>query len=240
MPNWVTSELKVTGPKEELARFKREAQYKDEPLSFRGIYPIPTELEGVGNKILTQEEYDKQQAAEKVDDWGLGVTQEIRDSLIERFGTHSWYKWALSHWGTKWGVCESDIHEVLEGVLSYSFQTAWSPAEEGWVHISSLFPTLLFQTFIEEESNEFNGRQDFQDGEMLMEELHSNVIRSDVLDVLEEISELSQEDAIRDFRIYMDEYDYCEPIIEAITARVAGEEVSAPVDELKHLRLYEE
>ena len=246
MPNWVSTDMVVTGPAEDIAKFKELAKSGEDILSFDNLVPMPEELKNAGSpaSIVSQEEYDayiERRDGNKLEKGeamcGGPITQEISDRFIKEFGANNWYDWNSQNLGTKWGFCHTELFDESDTELRYSYETAWGPAEEGLMRVSERFPTLLFQTYMEEESNAFNGRQDFQAGDMVFEELHEDILTETELEVLDEIAEMEQDEAIKRFNDYEDEYGYRSVIMDAVRARMAGEEVTVPEDAVAHLRL---
>lgn len=47
----------------------------------------------------------------------------------EECGHASWYSWAISTWGTKWNAYSFELIAEEDGLLEFSFDTAWSPPE---------------------------------------------------------------------------------------------------------------
>ena len=41
-----------------------------------------------------------------------------------------WYSWRLSHWGTKWDLCDIEIIKDDGDTIGVQFNTAWSPPIE--------------------------------------------------------------------------------------------------------------
>lgn len=205
MPNHISTNFRVTGPTAEVKRFINDANGNDCLLSLDTLLPMPSELRMVSSpvKIMTQEEIDKQWADWKVakeagktssfdsdKPFGLGITKERSDSYKAKYGTDNWYDWAISNWGSKWGVydeTEWDINE--DGDISSAgiwYQTAWSPVTLAWERISKNYPTLEFFHEFADEGGAFVGSQLIQDGVVIEDndyEWHSDegiVIREGV------------------------------------------------------------
>jgi hypothetical protein len=246
MPNWVDTTMVVTGPAEDIAKFKELAKSGEDALSFDNLVPMPEELRGVSApaNIISQEEYDDY--IKRKEDGELGeteamlgnpITPEMSERFTKEFGADNWYDWNNHNIGTKWGFCDSELFSESETELRYSYQTAWSPAEEGLLNVSKKFPTLLFQTYMEEESNDFNGRMDYQDGRTVFEELHRDILTEDTVEILEEIAELEQEEAIKQYKDYERDHFYDDHIMNAIEERMEGNEITVPDSKVEHLRL---
>lgn len=80
------------------------------------------------------------------------------------FMGNNWYEWNVRNWGTKWDVALSDDEKDRETTLdmtdvdsvTYQFNTAWSPATEAILNLSSQYPELVF-TFIYREETGWGG-----------------------------------------------------------------------------------
>ena len=188
MPNHISTNFRVTGPTAEVKRFIKDAVGKDSVLSLDSLLPMPSELRMVSSpvKIMTQAEIDKQWAEWKANKevgktssfdkdrpFGLGITKEASDSYKAKYGTDNWYDWAISNWGSKWGVydeTEWDITEVEDDGLSSAkiwYQTAWSPVSLAWERISKNYPSLEFFHEFADEGGGFVGNQLIQDGNVI-------------------------------------------------------------------------
>lgn len=76
---------------------------------------------------LTVSHSDKNMVQKFVDAWNSGSTCE---HFIPTPEGADWYSWNVSNWGTKWdfGKGEHDDPATIEdGLVSITFQTAWSP-----------------------------------------------------------------------------------------------------------------
>ena len=188
MPNHISTNFRVTGPTAEVKRFIKDAAGQGSVLSLNNLLPMPSELQFVSSpvKIMTQAEIDKQWADwkankeagktssfEKDKPFGLGITKENSDSYKAKYGTDNWYDWAISNWGSKWGVydeTEWDITEIEDDGLSSAkiwYQTAWSPVSLAWERISKNYPTLEFFHEFADEGGAFVGNQLIQDGNII-------------------------------------------------------------------------
>lgn len=173
MPNHVTNILTFANADEKkIAEIKDFLKNGNRELDFNNIAPIPKELEGTRSPvfIISQEEYDKQEEritkgeiTENEKNWGLsrGLTQEIADKYIKKFGHADWYNWQLDNWGTKWNA-----YEVFVGDDYIEFQTAWATPNEIFVKLSKIFPDVLFNIRYSDEDFGYNvGEFDLLNGE---------------------------------------------------------------------------
>ena len=175
MPNHVYSKMTITGNKEQLKDLIEKVTIKDEygkdTFDFTRLYPTPEELKNRQAPFrLTDEEKE------------AGTNEEeLKASLIAKYGSDEWYNWNVSNWGTKWGMYSIDMiatsDSEQEGYLSFYYQTAWSPATGLLQHISSLYPELQFNTTYADEGGGFvcteiyeKGASDLQDYDWHSEE----------------------------------------------------------------------
>lgn len=131
MPNWCSNELTVTGPKKDLARFKKQADngLKGEDhtaLSFQKFIPMPKELEDT-------------------------------KSPPDVPGTPNWYDWRLANWGIKWDV---NAHcQAVKGALIYTFDSPWTEPTKAFDTISEQYPTLTLDLHCEYEEGGYGGNR---------------------------------------------------------------------------------
>jgi hypothetical protein len=153
MPNHCMNWLTVKGPKADIDDFVAKIQVnepKGESFSILGnLYPIPQELRDTVSGFLGNG--DEQKALE-----------EKQKANIAKYGHKDWYDWAHANWGTKWGDYEvslTDQSELGNGIksVSFTYTTAWSPAVNGIVKVSGMFPTLRFVCSYEESGMGFVG-----------------------------------------------------------------------------------
>ena len=149
MPNWISNEVKLTGKKEQVEALLKFVKSEDRGFDFNKIAPIPKELEGTQapTKIISKKEYDEQEKRlakgelnEDEQRFGLsrGLTKELSDEYINRFGTDNWYNWQHSNWGTKWNASEIIVSED-----SVFFNTPWSTPAPIFEKLSELFPEVV-------------------------------------------------------------------------------------------------
>jgi hypothetical protein len=64
------------------------------------------------------------------------------NTLFEEFSPlpagEDWYKWRIARWGTKWDVCDADVHYATTTRLVVEFNTAWAPPEKFYETLVSL------------------------------------------------------------------------------------------------------
>jgi|SaaInl6LU_22_DNA_1037377.scaffolds.fasta_scaffold05362_9 hypothetical protein len=134
MPNWVRSELNLEIDNTLISNVERII--KDGGIC-RHYRPMPKELEKHTSPvtIVSLEDYAKQQANEN--QHIRGITQQMHDTYIEKYGYADWYKWANDHWGTKWGDVDLEMKitnpttEASNGtsIVRLRWESAWSPID---------------------------------------------------------------------------------------------------------------
>lgn len=185
MPNWVTNNVRINADETLLAKIREEVKGtpysngEDREFDFNTIAPIPTELVGTTSptRIISQEEYDKQEEriakgdlTEGEKSWGVsrGITQEMHDDFIKRFGFADWYGWQKNNWGTKWNA--SDVNWIDDDLVS--FNTAWSTPFDLLVKLSEKYPQATFEVEYADEDFGYNvGRYVLQNGEEIDTEI---------------------------------------------------------------------
>lgn len=184
MPNWVSTQLSITGPKEDIASFL--SGWDKEKGIIPSYLPVPEELQitstfaskeipdgwktMLANGEWTQEDYDKR-VAENND------LLALQEANIAKYGYKDWYEWQYSVWGTKWGDCHTSVmNEIYENGDSWTvdicFDTAWGPADKAWANISAMFPSLVFLFSYDEEAGFFAGYEIICAGEWVKEAMY--------------------------------------------------------------------
>lgn len=166
MPNWCSNDLRVEGPVKELKRFKEFAQGKfegqKEILSADKFIPYPEEFKKKDEAEIKQ---DKERADYIIKH---GSTDKVKEEAYKKYPHLSTgfndggYDWCIKNWGTKWGFCQTELLEEVDfkdgkGELSYTFDTAWSPALPLIKKMGEMFPLLTFDLKYFECGMGFNG-----------------------------------------------------------------------------------
>lgn len=92
---------------------------------------------------------------------------EIADSSTVD-NPNNWYNWNVKNWGTKWDACEDYCNRNSDNLLSYSFNTAWSPPIPFVESLAKQFPHLEILLSYEEETG-WGGRMEFNNGQLIEE-----------------------------------------------------------------------
>jgi hypothetical protein len=131
MPNWCDNHLRVTGPNEDVEKFRLQAV---------GHSPWDTPPEGEKPCVLNFHSL-------------VPVPEAVLKAGYELAG----YDWELKNWGCKWGACQADLVDDNGCELVYGFDTAWSPPLAFLEHASKQWPSLTFILEYEESGNAFKG-----------------------------------------------------------------------------------
>lgn len=88
-----------------------------------------------------------------------GVEREMTMSYFATSKEQGFDGWANAHevWGSKWGACRIEIDDPDAVPLSMRYESAWSPPEGLLQRISAQFPSLIFGSYFDEESNAYVG-----------------------------------------------------------------------------------
>lgn len=151
MPNWCMNEIAIQGDKSELKKFADKSKGKD--LSLETYYPEPDYEETEVDPVFPRP----------------GETQ--KKSIMP-----DWWNWRVSHWGTKWDLCDiegqdweirGDGYPTNPFRYEFHFNTAWSPPEAAFIKISQDFPELTFVLKYAEGGCDFAGQLTVKNGEVL-------------------------------------------------------------------------
>jgi hypothetical protein len=165
MPNWVQTNLKVTGPQEDISRLLAGATTKDD----KGV----DEFQFVKNYLPVPAELNILSGAMSADSPGYEEWVKQKAENVLKFGHADWYSWTYETWGTKWGDCDTYVDASLAGSLDVTFQTAWGPADKAWLAISEMFPTLSFEFYYDEEAGFFEGYHIFRNGAIVFDQMYA-------------------------------------------------------------------
>jgi hypothetical protein len=169
MPNWVFNNLSISGKEEDLKKFMEKAgkpymtyhkgvrtqnedgtwsydadkineQLNESPISFMN-FATPEDIDAYfGASDYKPEGYDK-------------LSMDERLAIAMKHSSDGWYDWNVRNWGTKWDACNPSLNsdDPSCGSISYSFDTAWSPAEGAYRAMVEQHPELEFEFHCEEE-----------------------------------------------------------------------------------------
>jgi hypothetical protein len=172
MPNWVFTSMSVSGKEVDVRKFVEKA--KQPHKTYWKDYKTDEVKEETDQRVISFWNFKKpenEQLYFGASDYKPAGYDEL--SLEEKMAismTHSsdgWYDWNIRNWGTKWDTSDAEIYDadISKGSVSYTFSTAWSPAEGAFEAMVEQHPELSFEFRCEEEQGwgvVFEG----QDGEL--------------------------------------------------------------------------
>ena len=139
MPNFCDNFMEITGPNDEIARFKRTCVVfaaEQAHLDFGAIVPMPGIFYDDPGETPDP---DAPKNRERVE------TQKAFEArALEATGSAHARDWVCEHWGTdRW---PSDFEVIRDEPNSYEckFVTAWTPPVGIWRKLGEMFPTLDF------------------------------------------------------------------------------------------------
>lgn len=139
MPNWVNNTVTVTGPEEELVRFKEYIAVFPEYATDEGSHAFSFHSFITLPPGTSAKEY-----------FGLEGTEGKETELY-------WYQWNTNNWNTKWDACEVDVTLASDPkgyalkTIYLSFNTAWDAPGPVYIAMAKMFPELSFEIWYEEE-----------------------------------------------------------------------------------------
>jgi hypothetical protein len=178
MPNWIRNIVEFSGDEKVIAKMREEIRSEDRVIDFNKIAPIPKELVGTKSpiSIISQKEYDKQEKriangklTEHEQKWGVsrGITQELANEYLQKFGHTDWYGWQNANWGTKWNACDS-----MEFDTEIEFNTAWSTPFALLLKLSEKYPEVTINVkYADEDFGHNVGEYTLEGGEEVGENI---------------------------------------------------------------------
>jgi len=185
MPNWCMNKLNISGPSEDIQKFKVTAngpvQSYHNYLTHAGNAEWPIH-DDVRVKALAESLPEPGESSVFSFHALYPVPNEVRQlpydcnqarKVAEQIGrvcAYGGYTWESQHWGCKWGASEPDLQCEEDSFLSYAFDTPWGPPMEFLKKVSGDWPTLSFEVEYEEPGMGFAGKSEFYNGEVTSEE----------------------------------------------------------------------
>jgi hypothetical protein len=170
MPNRCFTDFIVSGPAEDIARFREAVRGCDGdeeiPFDFNRVDRMPSELRdsvadfgtaytvyyGDAEPLLEYawvkwlEIATVEQLREHFDaDPNHRATADEWAANIKKYGAPTWYEWSCKHWGTKWNSCDAEVTVNGDGSLHVKFDTAWSFPFPIFEKLVEDFPSLNFE-----------------------------------------------------------------------------------------------
>lgn len=156
MPNYIYSELTVTGEESGVQKFEekvKEPHYQDS---------------------LDEKGYSWEESGSLLSFWNI---LSPPDALLEAYFNEKvseylplWMSWNLENWGVRGEALDVEVTEREEGVVTYVFKTANTAPEKVFLEASRTWPELLFKVSYWDEVKEFGGEWEFSKGEKVFEE----------------------------------------------------------------------
>ena len=187
MPNWCYNTFTIKGSENDIKQFvdaitvpdTEDVQqgYKRSPYDFTRLHPCPEELKITAILATTDDEKAQE----------LNILYEANR---QKYGYAHWYDWAWANWSTKWRPDIQDFAVSYDGdnsTIEGAYETAWSPCDNLWVHISAKFPNLRILTSYDEESNAFLGASAFTNG--VLYEVGTDFSRASLTELSTELAE---------------------------------------------------
>lgn len=165
MPNWCVNKLVVSGPKEEISKFKE---------AVKGKSPVYYETEKE-KQLYASLGLDEKNDSEKF--FTLNSIVPVPEDVLQKGYSEAGHKWQSENWGTKWDLNEEDIEfyeSNTEDKLFYEFDTAWSPPIPWVWNASKKFPSLGFEIMYFEPGMGFTGITIFENGEVVTDKIYQS------------------------------------------------------------------
>ena len=169
MPNWVSTTMSVSGDEALIKQFTEQAARPYRTFNRGGFndgkYEPDLIIEGEREapisfwNFIEPQNKDAYFGPEPKTDPSMTVEERIA-KLMDDSSVH-WYDWNIRNWGTKWDACDPAVVAASETSVTYSFSTAWSPAEGAFRAMVEQFPSLEFRFDCLEEQGwgvEFAGK----------------------------------------------------------------------------------
>lgn len=179
MPNWCENDLTVSGPADDVKRFKEFAKGTvlgdKQILCADKFIPYPKSYLDADRKAQKQEKlrekYEAKLLAQELS------PQDARQKAYQKYPhvdsgfNKGGYRWCVDNWGTKWGFCHTELVEDSkfenERTLIYRTDTAWSPPLPIVIKMGEKFPKLIFDLRYFEAGMCFNGLLRIEKGEVV-------------------------------------------------------------------------
>jgi len=219
MPNWCENILVVYADNEhKINLFYEENKTQKEELDFNCVCLLPEKLKNITSPNNNLSDNDK-------------------NSLINKYGYDNWYQWNIANWGTKWGSCETNVYkknEYEKYELTYYFNTAWTPPDKWFYKLIEKYSTNYdIKLEYSEPGCDFAGYIHYSENELLednysfSEQLWNNCDKDEIKNIIIKIiNEENVNITIDDItELAMDEIqiDHVDCIIENIEEMVKEE-----------------
>jgi len=190
MPNWCYINFTVSGPAEEISRFREAVRSVDDSgetaVDFNMLVQMPSELHDTTADGTAYEVYhgnpERILGRRWVKELGIETVEQLREHFdadpqrraiadqwkanIEKYGAPTWYEWSVEHWGTKWNACHPKVTENGDGSVHVQFDTAWTFPFPIFEKVAADFPTLIFEGSAQEPNTDIYISFEARNGEI--------------------------------------------------------------------------
>lgn len=169
MPNHITSEVEITGTKEQIAKLIKDTKIvldhdvEKNEFDFNGIVKMPPELLNTVSptKVFeTQEEVDAENESrvKRINSNEVPAITKAEAARREKeYGALNWYDWSYNNWGTKWNSYEVRYIAHNETTLVVKIETAWDTPRGIWDALEEQGFTVKGVMYGEMEGYEYIG-----------------------------------------------------------------------------------
>lgn len=158
MPNWCENSITITGPTEDIEKFKIQAKRSEGEISSPSYFSTDFSL---NNFLPTPKKLLEKDTTNNVETLIKAPNNPKNDD---------WYSWRVRNWGTKWDWEMKITDEIEKGdktALVMLGVSAWGPPIEGMQAIAHMFPTLTFSLSFDEPGMCFHGELNIKGSEIL-------------------------------------------------------------------------
>lgn len=145
---------------------------------------VYSQLTVAGNKLTLKaiREEVKEEVKEENGDKGYRAIFSF-NKIIPMPKNVDWYDWSCDNWGSKWnayGLADTPprienesnalnfiLDEFAFSIMTYKFETAWSPVPKVIKEISKRYPDTILRYSFVDEGGGFAGVEFFHDGELI-------------------------------------------------------------------------
>jgi len=150
MPNWVSNQINITGPKEELDRLQKQAatpyQTKSSVLTEDGFEWVDAE----NQEELSFWNFVSPDESILEEYFGPEANKTLEQAL--RHETNHWYDWNVRNWGVKWDASYVGVTQVSDTEIAYTFETPWDAVVPVFLKMVEEYPALDFEyRYLEEQ-----------------------------------------------------------------------------------------
>lgn len=146
MPNWTENQLVISGTEANVEAFLEEIASETLAFDFHKLLPIPEELNDVscGYNTIDGVKFERWRGDVGGKD-EVGVSEEERQQLVDKYGADCSLDWQCNNWGTKWGADNVQVRKIVnmdmnwengdEAQAELTFCTPWRAPYELVEHI---------------------------------------------------------------------------------------------------------